>query len=286
MEYLVTRKHRSSTLCLIACAILAVPLCLNAQAPPTAPTFEVSTIKPSKPDTPNSNLSVNTSRVTLQNRSLDALIQFAYNLDHGSDDQIIGGPAWLRTSRFDINTKSDEATVAELSKMSQDERIATLRLMVQALLADRFHLNIHHETRPLMVVVLTLANPGSKTDSKLTNAPDRSTSHDWRGVHSDRPGHIEAQGVPINMLATMLAQQPEIGGRLVIDQTGLTGIYDFTLNWSPQVLAESAAPNGSSDPSGPSLFAALTEQLGLKLKSTKAPIDVVVIDHVDPPTPN
>jgi uncharacterized protein (TIGR03435 family) len=231
-------------------------------------------------------LNLKPSSVILQNRPVDALIQFAYNLDHGSDDQIIGGPAWLRASNFDVDTKSDEATAAQLSRMSQNDRVATLRLMVQALLADRFHLKIHHETRSLPVVALMLANPASKTDPRLKPAPDRSASHDWRGIHSNAPGHIQAQGVPLTMLASVLALQSEIGGRLVIDQTGLTGAYDFTLNFTPQVFAESAASNGSPDPSGPSLFAAITEQLGLKLKSTRAPIDVVVIDHIDPPTPN
>jgi uncharacterized protein (TIGR03435 family) len=97
---------------------------------------------------------------------------------------------------------------------------------------------------------------------------------------------VKVQGEPIKAFAEFLGTLPEIGGRMVLDQTGLTGTYAFTLNWTPQQLAESAASNGSSDPSGPSLFAALTEQLGLKLKSTKAPIDVVVVDHIDPPTPN
>ena len=283
----MARKHRSFILCLTACAILATAGHLRAQVPATTPTFEVSTIKPSKPDNPNSDL--NGTPFSTKNVAIDSVIQFAYNLNDGSDDQIIGAPSWLRTSKFDIVTKMDEATLAQYSKMSLPDRITTSRLMVQALLTDRFHLKIHHETRSLAVIALTFANPSSKTDPKLTEVPDPlkspSPPHDWAGLHNNGRGHVEVRGEPLTVFAEFLGMQPEIGGRMVVDQTGLTGTYAFTLNWTPQQLAETT-DNGSSTPAGPSLFAALPEQLGLKLKSTKAPIDVIVIDHIDPPTPN
>jgi uncharacterized protein (TIGR03435 family) len=280
----VILKHKTPAFCLAACALL-IPSHLPAQVPSTVPIFEVSTVKPSKTDNPNSRFDFRPRQISAENLPVMYLVQYAYNLSSGSDDQIIGAPGWLRSARFDIVANEDDATITELSKMSDDERTATVRLMLQALLADRFHLKIHHETRPLPVIVLTLANPASTNDPKLTPAPAPSTVHDWSGLHNDGPGHIEARGIPLTLLVSMLANQPEIAGRLVLDQTHLTGNYNFTLSWTPQQLAETT-DNGSSTPAGPSLFAALPEQLGLKLKSTKAPIDVVVIDHIDPPTPN
>jgi uncharacterized protein (TIGR03435 family) len=281
----VTRKHRTFTLCLAAFVLLAshVP----AQVPSPVPTFEVSTVKPSSPDAISSQ--INMIPFKSLNVPLDAVIKFAYSLNDGSDDQIIGAPGWLHTSKFDIITKTNDATSAQLSKLSVPDKLATSRLMVQALLADRFHLKIHHETRPLPVIALTLTNPNATTDPKLTQIPDPLTSpnpsHEWFGLGNDGQGHVKVHGEPIRVFADFLGNLPEIGGRMVVDQTGLTGTYTFTLNYTPQQLAE-ATDNGSSTPAGPSLFAALSEQLGLKLKSTKAPIDVIVIDHIDPPTPN
>jgi uncharacterized protein (TIGR03435 family) len=281
----VTRKHRTFTLCLAAFVLLAshVP----AQVPSPVPTFEVSTVKPSSPDAISSQ--INMIPFKSLNVPLDAVIKFAYSLNDGSDDQIIGAPGWLHTSKFDIITKTNDATSAQFSKLSIPDKLVTSRLMVQALLADRFHLKIHHETRPLPVIALTLTNPNATTDPKLTQIPDPLTSpnpsHEWFGLSNDGQGHVKVHGEPIKLFAEFLGNLPEIGGRMVVDQTGLTGTYTFTLNYTPQQLAE-ATDNGSSTPAGPSLFAALSEQLGLKLKSTKAPIDVIVIDHIDPPTPN
>jgi uncharacterized protein (TIGR03435 family) len=151
----VARKHRTPALCLAACILLSAHLL--AQVPSPIPTFEVSTVKPSNPDARGSE--VDERPFGTKNVPLDAVIRFAYNLNSGSDDQLIEAPAWLRTSRFDIKTKVDEATRAQLSTLSDHDQDATSRLMVQALLADRFHLKIHHETRPLPVIALTLANP-------------------------------------------------------------------------------------------------------------------------------
>lgn len=281
----MTRKHKTPALGLIAFAFL--PSHLPAQVPSPVPTFEVSTIKPSSPDAINSQ--INTIPFKSEDMPLNAVIKFAYNLNNGSDDQIFGAPGWLRTSKFDIITKTDDATSSQLSKLSLPDEITTSRLMVQALLADRFHLKIHHETRPLAVIALTRANPGAATDPRLTQVPDPQNSptplHEWFGLRNDGHGHVKVKGMPIRAFADFLGNLPEIGGRMVVDQTGLTGTYNFILNYTPQQLAETA-DNGSSTPAGPSLFAALIEQLGLKLKSTKAPIDVIVIDHIDPPTPN
>jgi len=95
---------------------------------------------------------------------------------------------------------------------------------------------------------------------------------------------IVANQAPLSVLINPLLAQPEVSGRILLDQTGLTGKYTFTLKWSRQNL--SAATTPSSEMPGPSLFTALEDQLGLRLESTKAPVDVLVIDHVEQPSPN
>lgn len=272
-------KRRSLCICLAGCALLAIPSRVPAQAPVAAPTFAVATIKPGNPAANNSSMNINDGRVTTENVSLESLIQFAYNLSSGSGDQIIAAPNWVRTSKFDIVAKPDEATSTAISKMNSDDRDKALRHMVQDLLADRFNLKLHHETRSLPVLALTI----DKSRSKLSK-PANATGGSLNSNSSNTQAHIEGRNVSLAALANNLGRQPEIGGRLVVDQTGLTANYDFNLKWTPQQLAEN--PDDSSSASGPSLFAALTEQLGLKLKSTKTPVDVVVIDHADTPTPN
>lgn len=276
-----------SNLCLATFTFLAAS-CLHAQIPSPVPTFEVSTVKPSSPDANSSDLNLMNGGMdffSTRNVAMDQVVKFAYNLNGGSDDQILGAPAWLNTARFDIKTKVDDATAAQLSKMSDSDKVSAVRLMVQSLLADRFHFKIHHETRPLSVIALTLAHSNAKTDPQLTPSSNPPKPNEWQGLHNNGTGHVEVRGEPLGEFAEFLGNLPEIGGRLVLDQTHLTGDYDFTLTYTPQQLA-GAPENGSTDPAGPTLFAALTEQLGLKLKSTKAPIDVIVIDHIDPPTPN
>ncbi|MGA7156439.1 MAG: TIGR03435 family protein [Acidobacteriaceae bacterium] len=246
-----------------------------AQAPATLPAFEVATIRPSSPEARNSHLDSRSDRVSVGNLTLDQLIKFAYHLNDGSDDQIIGGPKWLHTAHFDIDAKEDEATAAAVSKMNSDDRLQALELMLQTLLADRFLLKIHHETRSLSVLALTIAPGGPKL---------RPPTGKGNSLQSNDNGSLEAHNAPLTDLVNELGYLPEISGRMVVDQTGLTGHYDFKLTWTPQQLADNNPTTQSS--SAPGLFAALPEQLGLKLKSTKAPVDVIVIDHVDPPTPN
>lgn len=250
---------------------------MAAQAPDNTLAFSAATIRPSQPNNPNSNFNISTDRITTENLDVASLIKFAYNFNRGSNDQIINAPAWVHTSAFDINAIEDESTIAALSKMTQQDRERAIQLMLQSFLADRFHLKLHHETRQLSVIALLVAPGGPKLKSPA-DAPG------WKGIHNDGQGHIEGRDIGLVGLADVLGVQPEIDGRMVVDQTGLTGLYDFTLNWSPQQLGGN--DTSSADSAGPGLFAALPEQLGLKLKSIKAPIDVIVIDHIDLPTPN
>lgn len=271
---------------------LSVMLCgrsvfLSAQAknPIPGPAFEVSVVKPSKSDAQNSNLNLGKDRLQAQNLTLQSLLQFAYRLSSGSDDQIIGGPAWMKSSRFDLEGKLDPETVARVSKLTDDERLETLRGMLRGLLADRFQLKVHHETKTLPVVVIQ-ALGGTKLvkfDHSTENSADQQS---WQGLRNDGHGHIKGRGADLKMLASVLAFQPEIGGRLVLDQTELPAHERFTfdLRWTPERLGGTQADSSS----GPaiSLFTAMREELGLKLTATKSPVDVVVIDHVELPDEN
>jgi uncharacterized protein (TIGR03435 family) len=251
------------------------------------PTFEVSTVKPGNPAERSSNLNFGKDAIRSTNLPLLFLLQYAYKLNSGSTDQIVGAPPWMSSLRFDINAKMSEETATRIGKMSYDDADATLRLMLQGLLADRFQLRVHHETRELPVMALMIAKNGSKlTVATMQPATDSSKPHgpdDWTGLHNPRDGLMEGRDAPIAMMVNALSWKPEIGGRLVVDQTGLKGNYNFTLSWTSDsggVRADN--PNESE----PSLFTALQEQLGLKLESKKAPVDCIVIDTVEQPAPN
>jgi uncharacterized protein (TIGR03435 family) len=170
--------------------------------------------------------------------------------------------------------------------------------MLQALLADRFKLSIHRETKELPVYALVAAKNGpklqeAKADATYPNGIKGPDGVARGGMMRIGGGEVTGQGLPIANLTRMLSQQL---GRTVIDKTGLTGKYDFTLQWTPDESqgpmfkgADGAPPGGNPAPpesSGPSLFTAIQEQLGLKLESQKGPVEIIVIDHVEKPSQN
>lgn len=254
---------------------------ISAQSVSTAPTFEVSTVRPGDPDARSSNLDLGDDRIRSSNLPLIFLLQFAFDLNAGSKDQIIGAPSWISSVPFEINAKMDEQTATRVQKMSADERIATLRQMVRTLLADRFQLKVHHERRELPVLALKVTKRGTRLMPAMESSPV-SREH-WSGLRNPARGRMEGRDVPVSLLVNALSSKPEIGGRLVVNQTELKGKYDFTLTWAPQ--NEHSATDSMGE-SSPTLFTALEEQLGLKLESTKAPVDCIVIDRVEPPSPN
>jgi uncharacterized protein (TIGR03435 family) len=155
--------------------------------------------------------------------------------------------------------------------------------MVQGLLAERFKLKAHREARLLPIYALVVVRSGSKLT--VTKAPP--TSEQIRGA---LPGHLGCIGCTMKLFSDVLAGEPEIGGRLVVDKTGLPGRFDFVLKWTPDPTMGVAPPGRdvgvTPHPSAPSLFTALKEQLGLKLEGTKGPVDTIVIDSVEMPSAN
>jgi uncharacterized protein (TIGR03435 family) len=202
-----------------------------------------------------------------RNVELAQLILEAYGIK--CSDQLVGLPPWASEDTFDIEAKVDEDILPAYQELSDRERKERAAPMLRSMLADRFNLKVHHESRILPVYALVVAKGGSKL--KQSQAPENLYGMvEGRGYLSTRAGPIGARFV---------VGLSDKTGRIVIDKTGLTGYYDIELKWSSdEDLAAGAL--------GPTLFTALEEQLGLKLVSEKAPVDVVVVDHIDRPSQN
>lgn len=230
----------------------------------------------------------------MQNMPVKELIRFAYGLK--SENQLSGVPAWAANDRLDIEAKESESQAQTIDKLPGEQRMAQVRLMAQSLLAERFGLKISHESQELPVYVLVVAKNGPKltpatppppppAENGKPSDPPRKTG--MQGIRSHGPGELQGLSATIGLLVDVLSRQPGLGDRLVLDQTGLTGHYDWTLKWAPDMATDPANPAApAGDPSLPSLFTAVQEQLGLKLESQKAPVDVVVIDRIEKPSPN
>jgi uncharacterized protein (TIGR03435 family) len=218
---------------------------------------------------------------------LYVVLVFAYDLHDptltghepgGHLSRIPGAPEWAYSDFYDIAAKVSESDIAALKGLNLEERNSRMRAMLQTLLADRFNLKVHTEVRSAPSYDLVVASRGPKN---MKQEPDSETRHlDWTGRT-----HIRAHAFAIAGLA-----KPILTARMgcpVTDKTGLTGKYDFTLDWSEDAVPFTG-PEGvvAPDPSGPSIFTALQEQLGLKLVSTKAPIESIVIDHIERPSEN
>lgn len=247
-------------------------------ASPPGLAFEVVSIKPSKSGDSHSNTNLSGGRFTARNTDLKTLMQ--YNAFGIPAAQIVGQPGWLSTDRFDIDAKLDDAIAEQMKKLSRESETRWMHQMVQQLLVDRFKLTFHWETKEFPVYALAVAKNGSKIE-RAKNA-DGGASVSWNN------GKLTAKSVTMEKLAQTLsiALSREVG-RMIVDKTGLEGKYDLTLAWSPD--NRSAAMNDTSNesaPPGPSIFTALQEQLGLKLEATKAPVETLVIDHIEQPSEN
>ncbi|WP_213806273.1 TIGR03435 family protein [Granulicella sp. dw_53] len=243
--------------------------------------FEVATIKQNKSGDSGSRSTLNNGRFIASNTSLKNLIQYqAYGIP---ESRILGGPKWLNSERFDIEAKVDASALERLRKLSRGQQRLQRQGMFQQLLAERFKLATHWETRELPVYALV----GAKNKLSLLGSKELEGS-----AHvSTGNGEFNARGVTLAQLSEALTQELYRDlGRPVIDLTGIDGRYDVTLKWTPETGAasiKSGADGGAAPPdAGPSIFTAIQEQLGLKLESTKGPVKVLVIDHVEMPSEN
>jgi len=263
------------------------------KAVPQLPVFEVSTVKPSKSEDGRMRLMFTPDGISDSGVTLQMLFRDAFGVQ---DDRILGAPSWVKTDRFDIEAKVEASDLPKLKDMKFDQR----RQMLVPLLADRFNLKFHHETKELPTYALVIAKGGpkineAKSGDTYTNGIKGPNGAMGAGGMQMGRGKITGQGVPIAMLVETLSRQGL--DRTVLDRTGLTGKYDFILQWTPDDSPPPmpSGPGGgqpqsggatSLDAGGPSLFTALQEQLGLKLESQKSQTDVIVIDHIERPSEN
>jgi uncharacterized protein (TIGR03435 family) len=227
--------------------------------------FEAATIKPAAPS-PDGHTHINYpegGRFSAINITLLNLMEWAYDMPQ---KQILDGPSWMDSTRFDIQATTDGETDAMLRALSSERDRVVKRSMVRKLLEDRFAMKLHRETRTLPAYDLVVAKGGSKLTASTSNGKSIGTGRT----------HFNAQGLTMELIAEQLS---EIAGRVVVDRTNLDGRYDLKLQWTPD---DAVAPEGSP----PSLFTAIEEQLGLQLKAAKEPVAVLVVDHIEPPSPN
>jgi uncharacterized protein (TIGR03435 family) len=262
---------------LAAARIGAAPL-LQIETPPRQ-VFEVASVKPNKSvetggfiqRRPGGNFSVG-------NQTLRTLITFAYQLQ---GFQLVGAPDWINTERFDIVAKAGRDVPPTFFGGTPPEA-----LMLRSLLEDRFKLTMHRETRDMPIYALVVAREG-RLGPRLRRPTSDFCARQFEaagkpGATPPPPGspmcgisgdtnELTAGSFPLSSFVGFLAGQAR---RIVVDRTGLTGVWDFDLKWSPP-----DTPN--PDPDRPSIFTALEEQLGLRLEATTGPVEVLVIDRVE-----
>jgi uncharacterized protein (TIGR03435 family) len=250
-----------------------------AQSPPPRPafdSFEVATIKPADPDTRGRWIRMqSTNRLFAKNFTLKELIGFAYSL---TPRAISGGSAWIESDRYDILA----ATPGEV-RPTQDEQMQ----MMRRLLTDRFSLSFHRDPKEFSIYALTVAKGGPKL--KESSAPPDALPDLVNVVHPEEGGGawiaLPARNATLAQFAAMMNRA--VLDRPVVDQTGLSGKYDFDLEWTPdETQFGGQLPQGVPEHPKPDLFAAVQQQLGLRLEATKGSIEVLVIDRVGRPSEN
>jgi uncharacterized protein (TIGR03435 family) len=241
--------------------------------PATAdPNFEVVTVKPSKPDQPGKLFGVRAGRVKTINTTLLDLIKFAYDVQ---DKQVINAPDWASTEKYDVDGQPD---------VEGNPNPKQLRSMVKKLLADRFQLAFHEDKREMSAYVLTVAKSGPKM-KKSDAGPDSLPGLFFTGL-----GRLNVTNSDMHGFCALM--QSAVLDRPVVDQTNLTGKFDFLLKWTPDEsqfsgMGIKVPPPGEAAPGAPpALFTAIQEQIGLKLDAGKAEVPVLVLDKAAKPSEN
>ena len=293
------RKLKHSTLGLLGLSFLLVFSLADAMpsrtqllpqaAPSPLPKYEydVVSIKPYKPGSSEGNyaggIDILPDGFSARNLYLRLLIQSAYRV---SSNQVVGAPDWLSTEGYDVEARMDEVVAGALQKLSPDDRLHAQQQMVQAFLADRLKLRVHRDSKNLPSYELVIAKDGPKFQEAKPDETISTNSTAQGGTRS-----VTVKAYPISSLVLMLSNTLH---NPVVDKTGLSGRYDFKLEWSPDASRLQSPSVGASEDSttpppnasGTSILTAVQEQLGLKLVSGKSPVEVIVIDHVERPSGN
>ncbi len=235
------------------------------------PTFEVATIKPSKPDEPGKAFLVRGDRFSTINTTMMDLIKFAYGVQ---DKQVLEGPAWMQTDKFDIAAQPDIPGTPDRDQV---------RSMIQKLLADRFQLKFHRDSKELSAYVLTVGKNGPKMDKSAADAGNLPGLF-FRGL-----GALTVTNATMEDFCGLM--QEAVLDRPVVDHTGLAGKWNFLLKWTPDQsqfggMGVKVPPPSDAADAPPPLFTAIQEQIGLKLEAGKAQVPVLEIDHVEKPSGN
>ena len=270
----------------LALAFVASYVVIHAQAPADNPSFEVASVKPNTSGAvTGKSPSPEGDRVTAYNTRLLLFVQVAYNI---GADRIVGAPDWTIAEKYDVVAKAGQPLTGN-----------TWQLMLRSLLAERFKLVVHTETREAPVFALVKSRRDGSLGPNLRSAQQDCAV--MRAATSQTPdadpcgmrslgtalvrGTMSLRGVPITMLLGAIARDLR---RDVVDRTGITGLFDIDLTWTPQTFVGRPADGRfpSIDRDGPEIFTALQEQLGLKVEQETGQTNVLVIDHVERPTPD
>ena len=259
----------------IACGVHG-SLLARAQAPAVSATYDVATIKPHTAGELNSMWRYQGAGFVAKNIALRSLIAVAYGV---KPTLILGLPAWAEAARYDMQGKSSDLD-PQVKQITPEQ----WHTMLGAFLAERFGLRAHVEQRVQPVFELTVVPSGVKMQESQVPAATEDDPKPQRKVSWEMgSGHMSAQGTKMDVLVTNLTYLVD---RVVIDKTGLIGLYDLAMTWTPEDMQASAKENGVTADAPPNVFTALKEQLGLQLKSAKGPVPTVVVDRVEPPKDN
>lgn len=242
-------------------------------APNANPTFEVATIKPSDPARSGQIVTLRGAEVITTNTTVHDLINLAYWLH---PKQLTGGPAWTESEKYDMAGKPDAPGQPSVDQM---------KMMIQKLLADRFQLKFHFEKRDLSAYAIRITNAGAKI---IRSQDDPKGYPGWNFGRNAAGTTLTFRNSPMSQVTAILQNFLD---KPVVDQSGLSERYDFTLTFTldPAQMARLGGPpiSAADNPdAAPDVFTAFQQQLGLKLESTKAPVDVMVIDKVEKPSEN
>jgi len=257
-------------MCMKRALLLSALLSLMAVAAPGQ--FDAVSIKPSSPDARGGGFNMSPGRLNGRNVSLSELVSFAYGL-HAY--QLSGDSGWMDNDHYEV--------VATFPAATTDARRA---VMLQTMLAERFALTIHRESKEVAGYALMAGRNGAKLQ-----APE-SAQHGMLLSRSPTSGQRTLHGTSATM-ADMAGILADVLGKPVEDATGIAGSFDFAMEWTPDPVSEVALRKGSGpqepppgEQTGPSIFTALQEQLGLKLETKKLPVEAIAIDHAEKPSGN
>jgi uncharacterized protein (TIGR03435 family) len=296
-------RHLSSKVVLVVTAIAVVVMPVASQVPAQKPSFPVASVKPGLAgDNRSGGVGVEPSgRFFATNATLKQVMLNAYRVH---DYQILGGPSWIETDRWNIEAKSEPDSIFLATDVTGVDQLA---LMLQSLIEDRFQLKVHRETGFFPIYELVVGKDGLKMQlaedqtprgsgrapatppPRLPNGLPALTNFASRWVFTPSGMNFAGKAIPLGRLVNLLVN---VTNRKVIDKTGLTGLYDINLEWTPDNLEAPFTPTAdrvqvSASLTGPSLMTAIEDQLGLRLVSTTGgPVEVLVIDSVQKPSQN